>query len=154
MHDAWHRRFEWLAALLCVAAGLAAAAAFAPATSFFLGNFFLYWLPQGGVLVLLSMYKPPRPAAYAGVAGALAAYFLLFHSWVFSRQHPESMAWLGYLFSIPGAVVGAFVALALLARRQITQAVPIGIACALGVASGLAVNQAIVCSTVMHCTGK
>jgi len=112
VRDAWRHSIEWLAALCCVAAGVVAAAAFAPKSSFFLGNFSLYWLPHVAVFVLLSIYKPPRPAAYAGVASALAAYLVLFHSWVFSRQHPESLAWLGYLFSFPGAVIGAFMALA------------------------------------------
>jgi hypothetical protein len=151
MQAALPRTAEGLAAFFCIGAGLVIAAALAPPSSFWVGNFLFFWLPQGGVLALMSMYRPRRPATFAGMAAALAAYLLLFHAWLFSSEHPESMAWLGYLASFPGAVIGGFATLALLARRQVTQALAVGLACALGVMVGIAANQAVVCSTVMHC---
>jgi hypothetical protein len=145
---------EYLAAFTSIALGVAVSAAFALKGSWFLSNLLFYWVPQACVLGLFCLYKPPRPAVFAGTALALAAYLGLFGAWLFSRQPPESMAWLGYLFSLPGAVVGSFLALGWLARREEHRAVVIGTAVGVAALAGIAANQAIVCSTVMYCAGK
>ncbi len=144
---------ELLAALLCVTAGVLVAAWLAPKDSYFLGNLLTYWGPHAAIFVLLSL-KPPRPALYAGTALAMAAYLAAFGAWLFSRGRPESMAWLGYLFSFPGAVVGVVVAYRLTDRHPAPSALTATAITAAWVAAGLAFNQALVCSTVMYCLGK
>lgn len=61
------------------------------------------------------------------------------------------MAWLGYFFSFPGALIGA--GFAIVSEKPKTPITPI--LQALGwVVLGVAVNQTVVCSTVMYCLGN
>jgi hypothetical protein len=145
---------EYLVAITSVVIGIAVSAALALKGAWFLSNLLFYWLPQACVLVLFCLYRPPRPAVFAGVALALAAYLGIFGAWLFSRNPPESTAWLGYLFSLPGAVVGSFLAIGWLARRAENRPWVIGFAVGAAALIGIAANQAIVCSTVMYCAGK
>jgi hypothetical protein len=145
---------EYLVAVTSIVIGIAVSAAFALKGPWFLSNLLFYWVPQACVLVLFCLYKPPRPAVFAGVALALAAYLGLFGVWLFSRHPPESMAWLGYLFSLPGAVVGSFLAIGRLARREEQRPLVIGSAVGAAALVGIAANQAVVCGTVMYCAGK
>jgi ABC-type Fe3+ transport system permease subunit len=145
---------EYLTTITSIAIGIAVSAAFALRGSWFLSNLLFYWVPQACVLSLFCLNKPPRPAVFAGAALALAAHLGLFGAWLFSRQPPESMAWLGYLFSLPGAVVGSFLALGWLARRKEHRPVVIGVEVGVAALAGIAANQAVVCSTVMYCGGK
>lgn len=69
-------------------------------------NVFFVWLPQAIVLGLVGL-SSVRRAAISGIAITLNIYFICFAVWVFSRSHPESMAWLLYIFSFPGAAIGA-----------------------------------------------
>ena len=155
MHPKSSRALEYLTAVGSIALGLFVSAALAPNDSWFWSNLLFYWVPQACVLSLLCLYEPPRPAAFAGVGLALAAYLAIFGAWQLSRRHPESMAWLGYLTSLPGGVVGSFVALSWLARREKTPGpLAVGSAVAFGVLVGIAANQALVCSTVMYCRGE
>lgn len=117
---------------------------------YFLGNFVFYWLPQGFVFAVL-LFFAPRPAVLSGVAVVLAAYLALFGAWVFSRPHQESMAWLGYLFSLPGAGIGAIAGALYVKRQSYERAVFAGVVAALFTFAGLAINQLAVCSTVMSC---
>ncbi len=78
----------------------------------------------------------------------------LFDAWVFTRTHPDSMAWLGYVFSLPGAVVGAVLVALLLQRQPNLGSIAASLLAAASVAAGIAINQAVVCSTVMYCGGK
>jgi hypothetical protein len=145
---------EYLTALCGLALGLLVAYLFAIKSEIWLANMLFYWVPQAAVMLLFCMYKPPRPAFFSGLSLALTAYLALFGWWLFSRQQPESMAWLGYLFSLPGAVVGGLLAVSWLAKNQGR-----GMAAAMSLAAasaglGIAVNQLLVCSTVMYCWGK
>ena len=151
MHSRSASTLEYLTALACVSVGFAVSAALAPYDAGFWSNLLFYWVPQACVLGMLCLYKPPRPAVFAGLALALAAHLALFGAWLLSRQHPESLAWLGYLFSLPGAVLGSFLALSWLARREEHRPIVIGAAVGFAVFAGIAANQAIVCGTVMYC---
>jgi hypothetical protein len=139
-------------ACVSVLLGVVVAAALAPRTSFFLSNFLWYWVPQACVLILLWPLKA-RPAAVAGVAIALALYLGAFGWWLLSRRHPESLAWLGYLFSLPGAALAAVGAALWLRGRTGWSALFAGCFAAGAVLVGIIVNQAVVCSTQMYCGG-
>jgi hypothetical protein len=145
---------ERFAALASIALGIAISVALAPNDSSFLSNLLFYWVPQACVLALFSLYKPPRPAVFAGIALALATYLALFGTWLFSRRHPESLTWLGYLLSLPGAVVGSFAAINWLGRNNALRPSVIAAATAIAALLGIAMNQVVVCSTVMYCMGK
>jgi hypothetical protein len=133
-----------------VLSGVVIAAVLASGGSFFVSNFLWYWVPQACVLILLWLLKA-RPATFAGVAIALALYLGAFGWWLFSRGHPESLAWLGYLFSLPGAAIAAVSVALWLRGRRGWGALLVGSFAAGAVLVGIIVNQAIVCSTVMYC---
>lgn len=144
---------ESLFLLPSVLSGVAVAVLLSPKDDYFLGNFAFYWLPQAIVLAVLLVFVS-RPAVLSGVAIVLAIYLALFGAWVFSRSHPDSMAWLGYLSSLPGAGLGAIVGALYVERvdRQgYTRAAIAGAVAALFTFSGLALNQLVVCSTEMYC---
>lgn len=140
-------------AISAIVIGIGVAALIAPHEAiFFWPNFRFYWLPQAAVLGLLLCLRP-SPALFGGVAFALAIYLASFATWVFSRSHPESMAWLGYYFSMPGALIGAGAATALTSRQSSVRPV---VAALLGfglVVAGVAANQTILCTTVFYCLG-
>lgn len=140
-------------AVACVTLGGCISAVLAPKDSFFFPNFLFFWGSQVLILAFVLLFRP-RAAVVAGIAFSLALYLGLFGAWLFTRTHPESMAWLGYVFSLPGAVVGA-VLVALLLQRQpnLGPYAAVLLAAAL-VAAGIAINQVVVCSTVMYCGGK
>lgn len=141
---------ESLALLPSVLAGVVVAALLSPKDVYFMGNFAFYWVPQGVVFAVL-LFFVSRPAVLSGVAVVLALYLALYGAWVFSRPHPESMAWLGYLFSLPGAGLGAIAGALYVKRQSYTRAAIAGAVAALFTFAGLALNQLVVCSTVMYC---
>lgn len=140
-------------AVVCVALGACASAALAPKDSYFLPNFLFFWGSQVLVLACAVAFRL-RPAFVAGVAFSLALYLSLFGTWVFTRAHPESMAWLGYVFSLPGALVGLVAIASWLQQRQSVSPLASGVLSAASVAAGIAINQTVVCGTVMFCGGK
>lgn len=140
----WVKSFALLSGAL-VAAGLAP-----HDLKWFAPNFLYYWAPHLGVLVLLWTLRASH-ALIAGAAIALSIYLALFGAWVFSARHLDAMAWVGYLLSFPGALAGAVVARILEWRKLLAStALPFGVGCAC-VAMGLALNQTVVCMTVMAC---
>ena len=141
---------ESLSLLPSVLAGVVVAALLSPKDAYFMGNFMFYWLPQGIVLAVL-LFFVSRPAVLSAVAVVLAVYLALFGVWVFSRPNPEAMAWLGYLFSLPGAGLGAIAGALYVKRQSYERAIVAGSIAALFTFAGLAVNQLAVCSTVMYC---
>jgi hypothetical protein len=140
---------EKSAAFICVFLGILVAVYIAPSGSYFFGNFIYFWLPQVGVFLLPAIVYS-RPAVISGAALALALYLAAFHSWN-SLSGPDSMAWLSYLFSLPGAAIGA-VAGALHMKNKIKiKAAHVGTVIAASTLTGLAINQMFVCGTVMYC---
>jgi len=137
---------------LGVAAGVAARIA-SRETRLFWPNFGFLWLPQAAVLGIF-LFLVPSPALFGGVASALACYFAVFATWLFSRSRPQSMAWLGCYLSLPGALIGAGAASACVSRWPSLHPVAIALLGFGLVICGIAVNQAVVCSTVMSCRGR
>lgn len=90
---------------------------------------------------------------FGGIAVALGCYLGAFATWHFTRSHPESMAWLGFYFSLPGALIGGVVAGALASDRPLISPVASALLGFGSVIGGVAVNQAIVCSTAIYCLG-
>jgi hypothetical protein len=137
----------------CFLSGILVASVLAPWDEYFFGNFAFYWLPQAVVLgILMSVY--PRPAAISGAAVVLAAYLAAFGAWLFfrSHSHAESLAWLGYLFSLPGAAIGATAGAVFAKRRNFHPAETVGMVVAVPALVGLVLNQTLICSTLMHCS--
>lgn len=141
-------------AIIALIIGLGVAAGVASrAPRFSWSNFSFYWLPQAAVLGILP-FLAPSPALFGGVACALACYLAAFAKWLFSRSHPDSMAWIGFYLSLPGALIGAGTARAVVARWPTLHPVAIALLGFGLVIGGIAAIQAVVCSTVMHCRGK
>ncbi|NMX94292.1 MULTISPECIES: hypothetical protein [unclassified Pseudomonas] len=114
-----------------------------------MGNFAYMWLPQAAVLALALVCKASRESL-GGIAIALALYLSVFAFW-FSGKNADSMAWLGYFFSFPGALIGA--GFAIVCEKLKTPIAPI--LQALGwVVLGVAVNQTVICSTIFYCLGN
>ena len=144
---------EVMLAISCIAIGMAVAATLAPRDAFFLPNFLFFWGTQVAIIALAALLKP-RPAVLGGVSLALAIYLGSFGAWLFTRTHPESMAWLGFVFSLPGAAIAA-VGVTLWQKNQVIYG-PIR-ACLFATCAvllGVSLNQVVVCSTVMYCGAK
>jgi len=153
MHVARSFKPETRAAIVCVMLGLLVSAAMSPKNAYFFSNMAFYSASQIGMLALLLPFKP-RPAIVAGAAFALAVYLAAFGTWQFTRSSPQSMSWLGYVFSLPGAAI-CTVVVAIVLRGQ-AKLRPFAAACisAGAVLGGIFVNQVVVCSTLMYCGGK
>ncbi|MEQ1533984.1 MAG: hypothetical protein ABL906_10515 [Sideroxydans sp.] len=136
---------------LGVLAGVIVAAVLAPWDDYFLANFMFYWIPQAVILGVL-MSVSSRPAAVAGTAIILAFYLAAYWAWLHHVKSDDAgLAWLGYLFSLPGAAVGALFGASFIERKKYKYA---KVACLILAAStlvGLALNQLLICSTVMYC---
>jgi hypothetical protein len=144
---------EFRIAIACVLVGLSVAVALSVGRYGFLMNMAFFWGSQLAVVACALLFKP-RPITVAGLALALAVYLTAFATWAFTRIHPEELVWLGYSFSLPGAIVGAGIARAYLhnhLRLGLLLSGAVSLGCAL---AGIAVSQAVVCSTVMYCGGK
>lgn len=82
----------------------------APHDAYFWPNFAHYWLPTGAVVALIAMCGA-RPSVAYGVATALCAFMLLYFAWLWSFNALDAaLRWVGYYFSTPAAVFGAFAA--------------------------------------------
>lgn len=103
--------YRWLATL-GVGLGLAVAVWVTGKGEFFWENFAAYWLPQAAVLAVALLLKASREML-GGMAIAMALYLYLFHLWA-----SEAMAWLWYLFSFPGALIGALLAVFIASRTS------------------------------------
>jgi hypothetical protein len=91
-------------------------------------------------------------AAVAGTSIAMALYLAAYAAWLFS-EHGGALAWLGYLFSLPGAVFGALMAAAV-SESTAANGRTLGVAgtFAAAVLAGILLNQGVVCATVLHCS--
>ena len=101
-------------------------------------NFAYTWVPQA-LVVIVMLFIGARPAALAGAALALAGHFILFHTWVSSFTHVDGLAWLLYLFSLPGGLVGGVLATIWLRKRDEWRPLTAGLAAAMFVGVGIAI---------------
>ncbi len=116
----------------------------------FLPNLAFFWLSQLAVLALALPFRP-RPAVIGGGALALAVYLGAFAAWLALHPDRAGLIWLGYLFSLPGAAVGAIVA-TLLLRDRVKYSAVVASCIASGLALvGVLINQTFVCMTAMYC---
>jgi hypothetical protein len=142
-----------LAARACVLSGLLVAALLAPKDSYFLPNLAYLWLPQLAILLLAWFSHANRLAALAGTALAMAVYLAAFGAWLLSRPHSEALAWLGYLFSLPGAAFGVLMAAAVCGKVAPSgRMLAVASTFAVAVSIGIILNQGVVCATVLHCS--
>jgi len=132
--------------------GIVIAAFLAAGKPYYWANVAYFWLPHAAFLGLIWLFRAPLP--FVGGAGlALALYLTAFGWWVFSRDHPDSMVWIGYLLSLPG---GAFTAIIAMCWTFISpKSALITFLIGLGAVSlGIALNQAALCKTAMYCGGS
>lgn len=145
---------EAWSAILGVALGVAVSMKLAlgvPGIDFFVVNTLGFWIPQLVVLGLLLLFKP-RPAVVAGVAGVLAIYCWVYAAGIRSTNDREGLAYLGYVFSFPGAAIGASFIGQQLHLHPVNNAITAAVAAAFVVASGIFVNQVMICHTVIYCS--
>lgn len=152
MTNLWKSTTENQVTVLCIISGIAIAFLLAPKDSYLLmfSNVGFFWLPQAIVLYIF-IPSSSRSAVISGTAIVLSLYLAVFGTWIFSRQHPDSMAWLGYIFSLPGAGVGTLIGTFFIKQRNFNNAIVIGVVSALFTLVGLLVNQTIICGTVLYC---
>jgi len=122
-----------------------------PKNTYFLSNFLWYWIPQAIVIGLLFAFKF-RLAIIAGAILALTIDLALYEIWTNSSKDPMiANVWVGYLFTIPGAFIGA-----LLYGLKIKNKISISykkviINSTIFTIIGIGIIQFILCSTVMYC---
>jgi hypothetical protein len=140
------------AARACALSGLLVAALLAPKDYTFFPSFAYLWLPQLAVLGIAWFCHTDHLAAVAGTSIAMALYLAAYAAWLFS-EHGGALAWLGYLFSLPGAVFGALMAAAV-SESTAANGRTLGVAgtFAAAVLAGILLNQGVVCATVLHCS--
>lgn len=142
---------ESFALLLCVLAGVVVAIVLAPKDDYFLGNFMFWWIPQAIVLSILISFTS-RPAVVSGAAVILAIYLAAYGAWIsLSATNDNGLSILGYLFSLPGAVVGAIAGAFFIKQRNYLRAVVVGSVVAASTLVGLALNQLLLCKTLIYC---
>lgn len=142
---------EIIFTLCCILIGVVAAATIAPKNSYFFSNFMFYWLPQAALLAILLITRCRLPII-CGVALILSGYLVCFNLWASSRPHLDSMTWLGYIFSFPGAAIGAFISIPIIKHFKIYSSPTLGCVAFLVTLAGIALNQAFICTTLMYCT--
>ena len=134
------RALSTVGSMICLGV---AAAAFAPHDRFFLENFLWFWFPPAAVVVVTALIGA-APGGLAGTGLALVIYLVGYHAWA-----RESLAWLGYLFAMPGAAIGAIAARSVGGQPNAHgRSFVINF---LFVAGGLAAASGVLCSTVMYC---
>ena len=120
---------------------------------YIMANAGFYWLSQVIVLGVLACLNPSK-AVIGGVAIGLGCYLAAFAIWLFSSSHPESMTWLFYLFSLPGALIGGCTAHFLVSRlKPLTSINTAFMAFGLTIA-GVAVNQTVIWFAIFYQKGR
>jgi hypothetical protein len=98
------------------------------------------WVPQGLLLLLMSLLGA-RPAAIGGAAIALAVFLGCFAWWVRTYAENDGMAWLLYLFSLPGGVLAGIAAALRINKRDARPPINAGVAAATWLIAGIAINH-------------
>jgi len=143
---------EKIIAIVLLIISLIVAIISSPKNTYFLSNFLWYWIPQAIVIGLLLAFKF-RLAIIAGAILALTIDLALYEIWTNSSKDPMiANVWVGYLFTIPGAFIGA-----LLYGLKIKNKVSISykkviINSTIFTIIGIGIMQLILCSTVMYCS--
>ena len=91
-----------------------------------------------------------RPAAASGVAIALALSLFAFNAWVAtdSSGNWNGFAYAAYLFSLPGAAIGALMTVSGTRRSEIGSAVAMALVTGASTLAGLALNAFVLFRTL------
>jgi len=98
------------------------------------------WVPQALLLVVMFLIGA-RPAAVGGAAFALTVFLGYFNWWVHEYAANDGLAWLLYLFSLPGGLVAGIVVALRLDRLDGRTPLDAGLAAATWVIAGIAFNH-------------
>ena len=79
----------------------------------------------------------------------MTLHLIAYSLWISSPHN--ALAWLGYLFSIPGAFVGALLVGLYLKRNQIQSSKLVITSTAIGTFLGISIIQIGLCCTVLYC---
>jgi hypothetical protein len=132
---------EYLALVASLVLAIAVAALFSPKSVYFAGNFVLFLTPLATTWVILAAMGS-RPAFLTGAGLVLALFLAIFGAWELPTIH--EFAWLYYLISTPGAIIGAIVGEQIVRGRQTERAMMIGVIGAITTLVGLLINQMLV----------
>jgi len=149
--NADRRSLEFSSAIVVVLLSAAGVAAQVGNDQYFLGQFTWIWGPQAALVALLLLFKP-RPAAIVGSLLVTSVYQVAYVAFVNTHSDGEGLIWLGYLFSFPGAAIGAVLCTIWFhVRHPNSSGLRIGGVTAASTLLGLTLNQTVICSTVMYC---
>lgn len=142
---------ERLIAILVIFAGICTAIVIAPHNKHFLPNFLYYWGPQGIILSIL-YFGRIHLSVIAGSALIMTLHLIAYDIWI--SRPSDAMAWLGYLFSIPGALVGALAFGLLMKKYPYKSALFIGLWGSFSTFVGIGMIQLYLCCSVLYCGFK
>lgn len=145
-----YEKNEYYIALFSILFGVIVAIGLSPKNEYFFGNFLSYWVPQAIIIALLMVLRF-RPAVISGCAIVLFVYLTCYWAWMHSLPARESLAWLGYYFSLPGAIIGSIIAGIDSKYHLYNQIFKTILISAFLTFIGLFLNQIIVCGTIMCC---
>ena len=111
----------------------------------------LYYFAVPIVIVGIGAALRAKPMFLFGTSLAIAITLIFYMSINWQATRPEGLLGLGHLFSLPGAVVGVFIAATSLKRKATTSLFIAFLFGLIGLLSGFFVNQLIVCNTVLYC---
>jgi hypothetical protein len=137
------RKSERAFAVACVLLGPAVSALLAPKNPYFIANFCFFALPQFCVIALVSVVAP-RAAFVTGAALALIVHLLIFWVSLSMLIRPDGLAWLLYLFTLPGALLVPFAVSLWLLRGQEPTPQRAGLLAAGSVGLGVALTVAVI----------
>ena len=142
---------ERFSAISAIVIGILVAIIIAPKNEFLLPNFLYFWLPQGIIIGLLYATKM-RPSVITGSAIIMTLHLIGYAIWVSSPS--DAMAWIGYFFSIAGALVGAFIVGIILKKYPVQSSTLAVLGAYIGALIGIAIIQIGLCCTVLYCGFK
>lgn len=150
---------NWLMAISIALGGIVSAAlALATNYPFFFREFLAFWgllvaELAVGTLAMALIYRSSG-AAISGIAFSLCLYLGLFATWLLTRTHIGPFLWLAYFFSLPGGAIGALLAGFTLRKQATFGTLAAALLASAYVGAGIAINQIVVCSTLIYCGGK
>lgn len=137
--------------ILVVFLGICTAIVITPHNKFFLSNFLYYWGPQGIILCILYFVRI-NLGVIIGSSLIMTLHLVAYDIWI--SRPSDAMAWLGYFFSIPGALVGALVFGLFIKKYPYKSSLFISLGGAFSTFVGIGVIQLYLCCTLLYCGFK
>lgn len=131
--------------------GIMVATILVPKDSYFFVNFAYFWGPQAIVLMVFYLLKF-HGSIIAGTSLVLTLTLIYFSLWISSSLDPMAAnGWLGYLFTVLGAFVGALL-YGLITRSNVLQKyTKVLMSTILFAGFGVVVVMYTLCTTVIYC---